>query len=149
MRGPGSVEDRRLGGGFGRRWYRRRSVVIGACAAIACLLPSTLASTATAYESTWEGFVNSGEYLKDTEAWLHGGYHTWLTAGTAHVGGSTIPRVCIWLYNGSSWESGSGCATENYKVLGYFAKRENALAQSQAWSYSGGPLTLVGNAYGP
>lgn len=107
-----------------------------------------MASSADAYESTWEGYVNSGEYVKDTEVFFHGGYHTWETAGTAHVGGTKLPRVCIWLYNGSSWESGSGCTTENYKVVGYFPKRENALAQSQGWSYSGGPLTLVGNAYG-
>ncbi|MGH2834463.1 MAG: hypothetical protein ACRDK2_16965 [Solirubrobacteraceae bacterium] len=87
--------------------------------------------------------------MKDTEAWPNGGYHKWETAGTAHVGGTNIERICIWLYNGSSWESGSGCLRDTWKVIGYFPYRENALAQSQGWSYSGGYLTLVGNAYGP
>lgn len=116
-------------------------LVVSACAV-------TVAPAAEAYESSWEGYVCSGCYVKDTEEWPNGGYHKWDSAGTAHVGGTAVERICIWLYNGSSWESGSGCNRDSAEVIGLFPE-ENALAQSQGWSYSGGALTLFGHAYGP
>lgn len=106
--------------------------------------------TANAYESNWREYVCSGCYAKDTEPpWEHGGYHTWSSAGTTRYLHPVQPKLCIWLYNGSSWEYGSGCNTEAEYSIGYFPYRENALAQSQGWAYNGGSLELIGNAYAP